>query len=143
MLDSEKLSPVSLRKATPGWAGLPPPPGDLEVEDGTISLSKVVVPMSELIKPPHLAHYSDKRTILVAQHGARGGLTVGLGNHLKSVVHYTDMRTGQRQAPSEEWCITSASATSASDRQVSFSMGGDSGSCIWDMNRRVAGTLVE
>ncbi|KAL6890960.1 hypothetical protein GGI43DRAFT_430508 [Trichoderma evansii] len=128
-----------IRESERGWAGLPPPPENLEVEDGTITLTRVVVPKSELIRPPHFTDYSDERAILVAKYGARGGLTLGLGNTLTSVVRYTDTLTGQRQTPSEEWCITSATATH--NRQVAFSEPGDSGSCIWDINKRVAGIL--
>ncbi|KAL7921498.1 hypothetical protein ACQKWADRAFT_295224 [Trichoderma austrokoningii] len=122
-----------------GWRGLPPPVG-MVVSDGTISLTKDLVPMSQLIKPPHFTEYGDERPILVAKYGAKGGLTLGLGSTLVSVVRWAVTSTGQRYPPSEEWCISSASATS--DRQVAFSKPGDSGSCIWDMDGRIAGILM-
>lgn len=99
--------------------------------------------MPELITPPHFADdmYSGQRDILVAKYGAGGGLALGLGNKLISVVRYTDALTGQRKSPSEEWCITSASLSECP--QAAFSQRGDSGSCIWDMDERVAGILME
>ncbi|UKZ68627.1 uncharacterized protein TrAtP1_009652 [Trichoderma atroviride] len=83
------------------------------------------------------AEDGEKRAILVAKYGARTGLTLGLSNELVSVVRRPGTADGEM---SEEWCITSAGL--AVNKQALFSDGGDSGSCIWDMDGRIAGILM-
>ncbi|RFU79633.1 hypothetical protein TARUN_2606 [Trichoderma arundinaceum] len=122
-----------------GWKGLPEPLEPI-VENCTVELQQVVVPMGEIFSPVHFAEYVDEPAILVAKYGARGGLTLGLGNTLKSVVRHTETLDGDRESMSEEWAITSVSR--ATDRQAAFSKKGDSGSCIWDMAQRVAGIVM-
>jgi hypothetical protein len=118
-----------------GWQGIRASTPD--IDDYTFQLKNVVIPTSELFKPPQVAYYSDEEdAILVAKYGAMTGLTVGLGSTLKSLTR----RTGEGDIISEEWCIISAA--SVKDRDQSFSDKGDSGSCIWDLDGRVAGLLT-
>lgn len=106
-----------------------------------IQLERTVVPMEELFTPPDDAgdaDDADNKALLVVKYDAMDGLTFGLGNTLKSVVRHTGI--GGREIIGEEWCITSA--TPADEHQIAFSLEGDSGSCIWDTERRVAGILM-
>lgn len=111
---------------------------DLLVEGDAIFLEKTVVPVEELFTPPGDTDDPDTEPLLVVKYDAMDGLTFGLGNTLKSVVRYTG--TGGREFISEEWCITSA--TSADEYQMAFSLKDDSGACLWDKERRVAGILT-
>jgi hypothetical protein len=95
-----------INKNTTGWKGLPRPKRP-PVMDCTLQLQNIVVPIDELRKPVHSANYDDQPAILVAKYGARGGLTIGLGNTLKSFVRRTEMLDGDREDYSEEWAITS------------------------------------
>ncbi|UKZ68306.1 uncharacterized protein TrAtP1_009343 [Trichoderma atroviride] len=97
---------------------------------GTLPLAKTAVPMSELYK---LAHDADDNepTMLVAQSGAGGKLTVGIGNALKSLVRRDGALDGGVEGYSEEWAITSL--TGIHEFQTAFSFRGDSGSCVWDI----------
>lgn len=110
---------------------------DLLVEGDAIFLENAVVPVEELFSPPGDTDDPDTEPLVVVKYDAMDGLTFGLGNTLKSLVRYSD--TG-REFISEEWCITSA--TSADEYQVAFSLKDDSGSCLWDRERRVAGILT-
>ncbi|RFU77549.1 hypothetical protein TARUN_4699 [Trichoderma arundinaceum] len=126
------------REGKAGWEGLPEPKCP-PVIDGCIELQRVVVPMDEIFKPTHTAKYFDEPAMFVAKYGARGGLTLGLGNTLKSVVRHVNNVDGTRSSTSEEWAIISVNG--AFDRQAAFSKRGDSGSCVWDMERRPAGII--
>ncbi|KAM0510841.1 hypothetical protein ACHAPE_010467 [Trichoderma viride] len=110
----------------------------LLVEDDAIWLEKTVVPMEELFTPPDDADDPDEKALFVIKYDKLDGLTFGLGNTLKSIVRYTDI--GGREFISEEWSITSA--TRADKHQMAFSSQGDSGLCILDAERRVAGILT-
>ncbi|KAL7781939.1 hypothetical protein V8C37DRAFT_398062 [Trichoderma ceciliae] len=127
-----------LHKNRRGWKGLPPPRP--LVVDRHVELQRVVVPMEEIYNPTHIAEYTDEPALLVAKYGARGGLTFGLGNTLKSVVRHTESPFGDREYISEEWAIVDCGG--ATDRMAAFSTPGDSGSCIWDMEQRPAGILM-
>ncbi|KAM0264321.1 hypothetical protein ACHAQJ_000811 [Trichoderma viride] len=126
---------------TTGWKELPEPVGlMIMISDYTIELQKVVVPVEELFKPAHVAEYTDEPATPVAKYGATGGLTFGVGNTLKSVVRHTENLHGDVESISEEWAITAVN--NATDRQAAFSKGGDSGSCVWDMEGRPAGIIM-
>lgn len=106
---------------------------------GTVRLSNAVVPMSELFKPAHGAD-DDEPTMLVAQSGAGGQPTVGLGNSLKSLVRRDGALDGGVESYSEEWAITSL--TGIRDFQTAFSSRGDSGSCVWDIQTRRPAAII-
>ncbi|PON20808.1 hypothetical protein TGAM01_v210316 [Trichoderma gamsii] len=110
----------------------------LLVKRDAIWLEKTVVPMEELFTPPDDADDPDEKALFVIKYDKLDGLTFGLGNTLKSIVRYTGI--GGREFISEEWCITSA--TRANEHQMAFSSEGDSGLCILDAERRVAGILT-
>lgn len=118
------------------------------IEYCTFRLKKELVPMSELFKPPHATcNRKDENAIIVAKYGATTGLTIGLGSTLRSITRRTDVvlsatKAGEREREviSEEWCIVSAA--SAKDRGAAFSEPGDAGSCIWDLDGRIAGLLT-
>lgn len=52
-------------------------------------------------------NYNEEPAMFVANYGAKGGLTVGLGNTLKSIVGENDTLEGHMEGYSEEWAITS------------------------------------
>ncbi|KAK1237853.1 hypothetical protein MKX08_002432 [Trichoderma sp. CBMAI-0020] len=108
------------------------------VEGDAVWLEKAVVPMEELFTPPDDADDGDEKALLVIKHDAIDGIAFGLGNTLKSIIRRTDI--GGREFISEEWCITSA--TRAGEHQKAFSSEADSGLCILDAGRRVAGILT-
>ncbi|KAL7896320.1 hypothetical protein HDV63DRAFT_413314 [Trichoderma sp. SZMC 28014] len=88
-----------------GWDGLPRPQAALVDNNGAVELQKVVVPISEFIEPIHTVRQTDGNAIFVAKYGAKTGLTLGLGNKLKSVLRRPDT---PGDGISEEWCITAA-----------------------------------
>jgi hypothetical protein len=110
----------------------------LLVDHDGVLLEKTVVPMEKLFTPPDDADDPDKKALIVMKYDATEGLTFGLSNTLKSIIRHTGI--GGREFISEEWCITSA--TPANERQIAFSLKGDSGSCIWDKQHRVAGIMT-
>lgn len=123
-----------------GWQGLLLPSPRYTV-NCTITLQKDIVPMGELLNPVHSTDYDlEPLALFVAKYGARGGLTLGLGNTLISVVRHTETLEGDRECISQEWAITSANMVY--NRQAAFSEAGDSGSCVWDMKERPAGILM-
>lgn len=111
----------------------------LMIDYDGIWLEKTVVPMEELFTPPDDADDPDEKALLVIKYDARKGLTFGFGNTLKSIVRHTGI--GGREFISEEWCITTATRADEHQRAFTFSKS-DSGSCIWDAKRRVAGILT-
>lgn len=124
-------------KSTEGWKEPQRPMSPLIIDD-TVELQKATVPMEELFDPNYIADRPDAQPLYVAKYGARGELTLGLSNTLKSVVRHTETPDGG--IISEEWAVISANG--ADDRQLAFSMEGDSGSCIWDMEQRPAGIIM-
>lgn len=128
-----------VRTAKSGWKGLPTPKAP-EMNAGCFNLLKEVVPCEELFNPPGNAEYFDEPAICVAKYGPTSGLTIGLGNTLKSVTRTTDTPDGGREYISEEWPIISV--LMARDRAARFSEPGDSGSCVWDMEGRPAGIVM-
>ncbi|KAM0470378.1 hypothetical protein ACHAPX_009998 [Trichoderma viride] len=139
-----------MNRCKKGWEGIPA--STPKIDGCTFRLKKEVVPVSELFRPPHEIVRKEQNAILVAKYGATTGLTIGLGSTLRSVTRRTDILAPLSQTPSseapfkervvisEEWCIVSAA--SANDRWATFSDRGDSGSCIWDLDGRVAGLLT-
>ncbi|PTB40189.1 hypothetical protein M441DRAFT_70020 [Trichoderma asperellum CBS 433.97] len=127
-----------LFRNTRGWeelAGLMVP----IPRDCTITLTNDVVPMSELYKPANNAR-NDEPAMVMVKYGASEELTIGLGNTLKSLVRREETLDGHMEGYSEEWAITSLSSTG--QKQTAFSFKGDSGSCVWDMERRPAGIIM-
>lgn len=128
-----------VNKNTRGWRGFSRGRVPL-TPTGTLPLANDVVPESELYDA---AQYTDddKPTMLVAQYGAGGELTVGIGNTLKSLVRRNETLDRGTEGYSEEWAITTL--TSIGDSQRAFSFKGDSGSCIWDLQtQRPAGIIM-
>ncbi|KAL7922222.1 hypothetical protein ACQKWADRAFT_292795 [Trichoderma austrokoningii] len=104
-----------------GWAGLPEPKPVLAI-DGVVTLTNHHVPTSELLNHGHYTDYNDEPVTFVVEFGAGDyiagvGLTIGLGNTLKSIVHVNDAVEGHMKGNSEEWAIISA--TWNGDRQSS------------------------
>ncbi|KAL7903754.1 hypothetical protein GGI35DRAFT_472888 [Trichoderma velutinum] len=121
-----------------GWEGLPEPKCP-KLVDGFVELQKVAVPMDEILNPKHTDRYFDQPAMLVAKYGALGGLTLGFGNTLKSVIREIETPRG-KQCASEVWPIISILL--GDNRQQAFSVEGDSGSIVWDMNQRPAGIIM-
>ncbi|PON22955.1 hypothetical protein TGAM01_v208210 [Trichoderma gamsii] len=107
--------------------------------NGTLALAKTAVPMSELYQPAPDAS-DDEPTMLVAQYGAGGKLTVGLGNSLKSLVRRNEALDGDVENYGEEWAVTSFAGTD--HLQAAFSLKGDSGSCVWDIHTQRPAAII-
>lgn len=102
---------------------------DLEFDDQTRTVEvKGTIDKDTMAAPP----------LVVALHGSTTGLSVGVANEAKSVKRNT---IGDLIFESEEWCILGAKWRSGSGRGL-FSEGGDSGSCLWDMEGRIGGMLT-
>ncbi|KAM0513892.1 hypothetical protein ACHAPE_007245 [Trichoderma viride] len=107
-----------------GWRGLDKM--DIPVAlNGTLALAKTAVPMSELFQPAH---------------DAGGMLAVGLGNSLKSLVRRDGALDGDVGDYGEEWAVTSLTGTD--HLQAAFSLEGDSGSCVWDIQTRRPAAII-
>ncbi|KAL7951501.1 hypothetical protein V8C42DRAFT_304258 [Trichoderma barbatum] len=111
------------------------------IVDGCIELQKTVVPMDDILKPTEVSDYFDTPMMVVAKYGARGGLTLGLSSTLVSLVRYFATPDGITETISEEWAIVPVERANWRP-QAAFSVLGDSGSCIWDLNKRPAGMLT-
>ncbi|UKZ77374.1 hypothetical protein TrVFT333_005094 [Trichoderma virens FT-333] len=111
------------------------------IVDGCIELEKTVVPMDDILKPKEVSGYFDEPMMVVAKYGAKGGLTLGLGSTLVSLVRHDDTPDGTTKTMSEEWPIISVEKANWQP-QAAFSMKGDSGSCVWDLQQRPAGIVT-
>ncbi|KAL7907898.1 hypothetical protein GGI35DRAFT_486864 [Trichoderma velutinum] len=124
------------RRGLKGLGAYGPP-----IVDGCFELQKEVVPMEEILNPAQTSLFFKDPGLLVGKYGAKGGLTLGLGNTLMSLVRYTAMPEGITGSISEEWAILPIE-NDGDLPQAAFSAKGDSGSCVWDTERRPAGIIV-
>ncbi|EHK18415.1 uncharacterized protein TRIVIDRAFT_225726 [Trichoderma virens Gv29-8] len=110
------------------------------VKDGFVELQTTIVPMAELRNPKETTTYNDEPATIIAKYGANGNFTLGLGSTLASLTRTTETPSGDRHTMSEEWPIVSILMPEFPEKK--FSLPGDSGSCIWDMQRRPAGMMT-
>ncbi|KAL7953153.1 hypothetical protein V8C34DRAFT_321498 [Trichoderma compactum] len=118
------------------------------IKNGELKLQRVAVPMEEIFASPETEDVHEAG-LLVGKYGAKGRLSFGLGNTLKSVVRHVETSEGggETELISEEWAIISTTMDPFSYwqedvRQECFARDGDYGSCIWDMQGRPAGILT-
>ncbi|RGP62274.1 hypothetical protein FLONG3_10280 [Fusarium longipes] len=115
-------------------------PNKLQIDNnmGTIVLADKCVPDKELRDPEEESMSLDEPAKLVAKFGRSSGLTAGVRNEVKSVKRTID---GAHELISDEWC-TMGAKTMGDNSRLPFSTKGDSGSCIFDMEGRIAGLLT-
>ncbi|UKZ83890.1 hypothetical protein TrVFT333_011705 [Trichoderma virens FT-333] len=123
--DFERL----LTKQKSGLEGVIIP--ETPIVDGCIKLEKDVVTMDEILSPSQNSEHFV---------WSKGGLTLGLGNTLVSILRHAETLDGDGEMMSEEWAIVPIEKVN-NEHQAAFSTKGDSGSCVWDMKRRPAGIL--
>ncbi|KAF4465762.1 hypothetical protein FALBO_7396 [Fusarium albosuccineum] len=96
------------------------------------------IPEEEMRKPQEESRSLGDEAIMVAKHGRSSGFTVGLATRIMSLVR--EPMDGITFI-SEEWCIV-GQGRGSDGRRRAFSEEGDSGSCVWDIKRRVGGMLT-
>ncbi|KAI9166364.1 hypothetical protein HJFPF1_02464 [Paramyrothecium foliicola] len=114
---------------------VPTPIGDI---NDTMALSHEIIPEAQLRHPSTL-NAMDDAVLIVGKYGANTSLTFGFGNQVKSLVRRPGGRN--RDYTSEEWCVVGGRRESGARRE-DFSVPGDSGSVIWDMNQRIGGMIT-
>lgn len=110
---------------------------DMKAEYGCQTMQSSVVPIDQIFKSDCTA---EDESIMVIKYGLRGTFTLGLGNTLKSIVRHSEAPGGVKQE-SEAWGIVSVVPARVC-LQEPFSIAGDSGACVWDMERRPAGMIT-
>ncbi|KGQ07320.1 hypothetical protein BBAD15_g7374 [Beauveria bassiana D1-5] len=88
--------------------------------------------VNDMRYPKGHTKYEDERATRVGKFGAKSHLTFGYASTFKSVVRTSfDNFT----MPSEVWPVITS-------RKSEFSQSGDSGSCVWALDGRIAGIVV-
>ena len=97
-----------------------------------IELTSTAIPESELYDLPSVEQFRElepsHKRLVVFKHGMKTGFTAGFANVPKSVKR-------SNGHVSEEWCILPFP-------RLSFSQPSDSGSCVWDTERRIGGIII-
>ncbi|KKO98369.1 hypothetical protein THAR02_09525 [Trichoderma harzianum] len=110
---------------------------NMKAEYGCQTMQSSVVPIDQIFKSDCTA---EDESMMVIKYGLRGTFTLGLGNTLKSIVRHPETPGGVKRE-SEAWGIVSVVPTRVC-LQEPFSIPGDSGACVWDMERRPAGMIT-
>ncbi|KAK7432258.1 hypothetical protein QQZ08_001203 [Neonectria magnoliae] len=95
------------------------------------------IPEHEM-KHPKTWNVANDRTIMVAKFGSTSFLTVGFANTVKSL---TRVPLPNLKVISEEWCIIGRKNKRGPGREA-FSLAGDSGACVWDVQGRIGGIMA-
>ncbi|KAI3529412.1 hypothetical protein CSPX01_15535 [Colletotrichum filicis] len=106
------------------------PFGETVHENGVLGLTSSVVPAAEIM--------TTVPALLVGKYGSGSQATVGVFNQVKSVRR--QLAKSSEHFQSKEFCVISANASV--DVQACFSVEGDSGSVVFDVDGRVVGIIT-
>lgn len=108
----------------------------------SVQLSSDIIPENAM-KAPKLFDtgqmcFNEKPAMLVGKVSKGSEVDLGWANAPMSLVRYP---SAGLDLTGEEWCIVGAEVYRKSTR-LPFSTGGDSGACVWDIEKRIGGMMT-